>query len=106
MDAELSPLVQRSFRLVSPDENEKYGDNSPISIHLPDGNAATDGAQSVIPSTEENSVLRTEYRATTNRMLRVSVNGFIESMGVVLGAMQELDVDVLAEEPRSTRASS
>lgn len=43
------------------------------------------------------TVLRTEYKATTNRMLRVAVNGFMESLGVVLGIMEELDVDVLAE---------
>lgn len=30
-------------------------------------------------------------------MLRVAVNGFIESVGVVLGVMRELDVDVLHE---------
>jgi len=40
--------------------------------------------------------LRTEYKATTNRMLRVAVNGFMESLGVVLQVMEELDVDVLA----------
>jgi len=28
-------------------------------------------------------------------MLRVAVNGFMESLGVVLGVMTELDVDVL-----------
>jgi EKC/KEOPS complex subunit PCC1/LAGE3 len=28
-------------------------------------------------------------------MLRVAVNGFMESVGVVLGVMEELDVDVL-----------
>ena len=28
-------------------------------------------------------------------MLRVAVNGFIESVGVVLGVMRELDVDVV-----------
>ena len=28
-------------------------------------------------------------------MLRVAVNGFMESLGVVLGIMEELDVDVL-----------
>ena len=28
-------------------------------------------------------------------MLRVAVNGFMESLGVVLGVMEELDVDVL-----------
>jgi EKC/KEOPS complex subunit PCC1/LAGE3 len=29
-------------------------------------------------------------------MLRVAVNGFMESLGLVLGIMEELDVDVLA----------
>jgi EKC/KEOPS complex subunit PCC1/LAGE3 len=28
-------------------------------------------------------------------MLRVAVNGFMESLGVILGVMEELDVDVL-----------
>ena len=46
---------------------------------------------------ESLTVLRTDYKATTNRMLRVAVNGFMESLGVVLGIMEELDVDVLAE---------
>lgn len=41
------------------------------------------------------TVLRTEYKATTNRMLRVAVNGFMESLRVVLRIMEELDVDVL-----------
>lgn len=44
------------------------------------------------------AVLRTEYKATTNRMLRVAVNGFMESLSVVLGVMEELDVDVLEPE--------
>lgn len=44
------------------------------------------------------TVLETTYRATTNRMLRVSVNGFMETLGVVLGVMEELDVDVLRDE--------
>ena len=41
------------------------------------------------------TVLVTEYRATTNRMLRVSVNGFFESVGVVIASMRELDQDVV-----------
>lgn len=68
-------------------------------MNLPNGGATTDGANGET-LLEEKSILRTEYRATTNRMLRVSVNGFFESMGVVLGIMQELDVDVLAEAQR------
>ncbi|KAF1981605.1 Pcc1-domain-containing protein [Aulographum hederae CBS 113979] len=43
----------------------------------------------------ENTILVVLYEATTNRMLRVSVNGFFESLGVVLGVMEELDVDVI-----------
>lgn len=43
----------------------------------------------------DESVLRTEYKATTNRMLRVAVNGFLESLRLVLEVMEELDVDVL-----------
>lgn len=33
--------------------------------------------------------------ATTNRMLRVAVNGFMESARVIVEVMEELDVDVL-----------
>ena len=46
---------------------------------------------------EEKTILRVAYKAATNRMLRVAVNGFMESLGVVLGVMEELDVDVLDE---------
>ena len=45
----------------------------------------------------QNDVLQVNYAATTNRMLRVAVNGFIESVGVVIGVMRDLDVDVVYE---------
>ncbi|KAJ8109725.1 hypothetical protein OPT61_g7251 [Boeremia exigua] len=64
VDAELSPLVRRSFSLG--------GDR-------------------------EQNVLVVNYAATTNRMLRVAVNGFFESVGVVIGVIKDLDVDVLYE---------
>lgn len=48
-------------------------------------------------SEESNNVLKTEYKATTNRMLRVAVNGFFESLGTVMQVMEELDTDVLQE---------
>lgn len=66
VDAELSLLVRRQFSLASSNDRD------------------------------EQNILRTEYKATTNRMLRVAVNGFMESLGVVLQVMEELDVDVLA----------
>ena len=67
VDAELSPLVRRSFALVPPDDSA------------------------------EQTLLRVDYAATTNRMLRVAVNGFFESVGIVLGVMKDLDVDVIHE---------
>ena len=66
VDAELSPLVKRQFSL-----------------------ARADGS-------DEETILKTEYKATTNRMLRVAVNGFMESLGVVLQVMEELDIDALS----------
>lgn len=51
---------------------------------------AADGEEDVAAT-----VLRTIYRATTNRMLRVAVNGFFESLNVVLQVIEELDTDVI-----------
>ena len=53
---------------------------------------------------EDKTVLETVYSATTHRMLRVSVNGFMESMSVVLAVMEELDVDVLGKEGDESRS--
>lgn len=75
VDKERSPFVHRSFALVSPES------------------ATTSDADE-----DSKTVLQTTYRATTNRMLRVSVNGFMDTIGVVLGIIEELDVDVLKEE--------
>lgn len=72
VDAELSSLVCRSF---SVDQVE----------------ATTNGSE---PATQITTILHVQYRATTNRMLRVAVNGFMESLGLVLRIMEELDVDV------------
>ncbi|KAF2451930.1 transcription factor Pcc1, partial [Karstenula rhodostoma CBS 690.94] len=67
VDAELSPLVRRSFSTTTASPSESA----------------------------DETILRVDYAATTNRMLRVAVNGFFESLGVVLGVMRELDVDVV-----------
>lgn len=84
MDAELSPLVQRKFSLATPEDAAMpmLGSKVPTSLNTSAGCDV---------------VLRTQYKATTNRMLRVAVNGLMESLGVVLGVMEELDVDVLGE---------
>jgi len=79
VDAELSPYVRRSFALKAPE----YGH----SVH-----------SEINPDEDTRTILETTYKAATNRMLRVAVNGFMESLGVVLGVMEELDIDVLGDE--------
>ncbi|KAJ5493065.1 hypothetical protein N7539_001811 [Penicillium diatomitis] len=83
VDTELSPFVRRTFALTAP-ASETHGEPQ-------------EKKQKQDPE-ETRTVLQTTYRATTNRMLRVAVNGFMESLGVVLGVMAELDVDVLEAE--------
>lgn len=66
---------------------------APDHIPTPPAPEAANHAQTH-PTQEESAqqtVLVTHYSATTTRMLRVSVNGFFESLGVVLGCMRELD---------------
>ena len=78
VDQELSPSVRRQLTLTTPESPSTSGEET--------------------DTEESKTVLKTTYWASTNRMLRVAVNGFMESMGVVLGVMQELDVDILREE--------
>lgn len=83
VDAELSPFVRRTFSLETPSSEIPAEPQEKKQKQDPD---------------ETRTVLKTTYYATTNRMLRVAVNGFMESLGVVLGVMTELDVDVLKNE--------
>lgn len=83
VDAELSPFVRRTFAVEAPTSEAP---SEPL-----------EKKRKQDPE-ESKTVLKTTYSATTNRMLRVSVNGFMESLGVVLGVMAELDVDVLQAE--------
>ena len=71
VDRELSPHVRRSLSVVPP--------SAPTDASRDD--AAAD--------------LRIWFGASTNRLLRVAVNGFMESVGLVLSVMEELDIDVL-----------
>ncbi|KAG6001752.1 hypothetical protein E4U43_001241 [Claviceps pusilla] len=72
VDPELSPLVQRHFSTGPRPQNEVGGGDE-------------SGA----------SVLTVRYQATTNRMLRVAVNSFMDSLKLVLEVMEQLDGDVL-----------
>ncbi|KAM0478573.1 hypothetical protein ACHAPX_005162 [Trichoderma viride] len=79
VDPELSPLVQRHFSIASTSSTE------------PEQTA---------------QVLQVEYQATTNRMLRVAVNSFMEGLKLVLEVMEQLDVDVLAAESKTAIKSA
>ena len=104
VDAELSGLVQRSFSLVAPDSSP-IAHGSKNSNGMLNATAKTENGEVVEHEVSEESktILKTVYVATTNRMLRVAVNGFMESLGVVLAVMEELDVDVLAEQIEPNR---
>ena len=73
VDPELSPLVRRTLETT------------------------TTGPTSAQSQEEDATVLRAVYSATTNRMLRVAVNSYMESVGLVLDVMAEMDEDVLLE---------
>ena len=90
VDAELSPLVHRSFSLMPSRAREGFHACGTGGLHCK-GSEICHGSI----DEEMRTVLFAEYKATTNRMLRVAVNGFMESLGVVLGVMEELDVDML-----------
>ncbi|ETS06255.1 Pcc1-domain-containing protein [Trichoderma reesei RUT C-30] len=78
VDPELSPLVQRTLSVT----------------------------QTQTQTGEDAQVLRVEYRATTNRMLRVAVNSFMEGLKLVLEVMEQLDVDVLAADGQKSLIQS
>lgn len=75
VDKELSPLVRRTLSVATPEVSSVEGEGS--------------------------NILRTEYKATTNRMLRVAVNSFMESLYLVIEVMEQLDEDVLVAKENS-----
>lgn len=83
IDQELSKLVQRDFELSAARSGEA------ISSSVSDSAAGE--------ASDEKTGLKVTYKATTARMLRVAVNGFFESLRVVIQVMEELDVDVVFE---------
>lgn len=81
MDEELSELVKRAFNLV----------------YFTSNNAGDLRVATTAESEGAKNILQVHYKATTPRMLRVAVNGFFESLNVLVQVMEELDVDVLHE---------
>ncbi|KAF4337047.1 transcription factor Pcc1 [Fusarium beomiforme] len=77
VDPELSPLVRRQLTVVP----------APASTQ---GSPSGDDANA--------RLLEVQYKATTNRMLRVAVNGFMESLKLVVEVMEQLDTDVLDQQ--------
>ncbi|KAF2670139.1 Pcc1-domain-containing protein [Microthyrium microscopicum] len=50
----------------------------------------------------EGTTMVVNYAATTNRMLRVAVNGFMESLRLVVHCMEDLDLDVVAQDTKES----
>ena len=51
----------------------------------------------------DSAVLRVDYSATTNRMLRVAVNAFFDYLAFNIEVMEQMDEDVLdLGEPKET----
>lgn len=90
VDEELSALVKRDFDLVPAAENNGSAERDDVTT-------STKSMTDLDISGKSGSVLRVHYKATTPRMLRVAVNGFFESLSVVVQVMEELDADVLHE---------
>ncbi|KAG8169884.1 hypothetical protein KVR01_000629 [Diaporthe batatas] len=90
VDRELSPLVRREF--------------STISLASASASASASGGAGRVnggggDDVTGQNVMRVLYEATTNRMLRVSVNSFMDSLSLVLEVMERLDADVLESRP-------
>ena len=104
VDPELSSLVRRSFSLASRTEtSSKVSETAGTQIngHTLGGSSATSHESPHMGNEEgtdeEKTVLQTFYEATTNRMLRVAVNGFMESLALVIDLMEGCDVDVIGQ---------
>ncbi|KAL7816801.1 Pcc1 domain-containing protein [Trichoderma aethiopicum] len=96
VDPELSPLVRRTLSVVAPTAASPISDAEPQTQTLQAGEEEEGAAQ---------VLLRVEYRAATNRMLRVAVNSFMEGLKLVVEVMEQLDVDVLAAAAGEQRSS-
>jgi len=84
VDPELSPLVRRSLEIVK------------TSIATQNGTQTNGTSNGQVPGDDDDkTILKVTYAATTNRMLRVAVNGFFESLGLVVQVMEDLDEDVV-----------
>ncbi|EMC99340.1 hypothetical protein BAUCODRAFT_146301 [Baudoinia panamericana UAMH 10762] len=110
VDEELSPLVKRSFSLTTVNQDSAADAIKDLTISSSSGSSDSKQLDAATTSKSANSgtfgdftddesrrVLRVDYKASTNRMLRVAVNGFFESLGVIIQVMEELDTDVLHE---------
>ncbi|KOS16876.1 hypothetical protein ESCO_004871 [Escovopsis weberi] len=100
VDKELSPLVQRHISLASSPEPGP-GPEPQHSLEEPAHVGSDDSPDSPRPAT-----LEVRYRAATNRMLRVAVNSFLDSLGLAVEVMQYLDEDVLPAEPDAPAAQA
>ncbi|UNI14903.1 hypothetical protein JDV02_001483 [Purpureocillium takamizusanense] len=115
VDPELSPLVRRHLSVGTAAAADDVIDTTTAAAAAVGAEQRVAGVVVAVGGGEEETVqeennealkvLHVDYRATTNRMLRVAVNSFLDSLKLVLEVMEQLDVDVLAE-PRRLRQGS
>lgn len=97
--------MKRDFTLVAPASRSSLIRQDPFKASLlvnaapnePIHEQLVEPTSDLSIDSEGKTVLQVHYKATTPRMLRVAVNGFFESLGVIVQCMEELDVDVLHE---------
>lgn len=95
VDKELSPLVQRRFSTVTAASITNSSSSGSGSGSISTSTGTSTSISKGLDGGDDDCVLRVHYSATTNRMLRVAVNSFMDSLALILEVMEKLDVDVL-----------
>lgn len=91
VDKELSLLVNRDLSLGLSAVNEPRESSDPIKG---------------LGTTEAGHTLLAVFEAATNRVLRVSVNSFLDNVALVLDMMATLDVDMVQKDLAAAQNSS
>lgn len=98
LSSPLTPLTQKltsSRQLRIPFPTERLASTALKSISVdPELSGLVRRTFAVSPS-GDGYTLDVDYSATTNRMLRVAVNSFMDSLRLVVEVMEQLDEDVL-----------
>ncbi|KAK9385895.1 CTAG/Pcc1 family [Lipomyces mesembrius] len=82
-----SRQAQIAYNAISPDPQLKPDQFTQV-LSVSDASGTSDELSA-------GRILVAEFDAASERVLRVGVNGFLESLGVVVGCLRDLDYDAL-----------